>query len=143
MIFRPFHPDFGCYPVYRADSSRGDVFFLENEPVEVIGEIGEGEFGFGSQQADHADEQAETGLLMGEDVFDLGPDGGFGGIGLGGRARHRLPSGLPAMNVAGQHPVGEPGFVSLGAIGGIGPNGAAGILAVNEMRQHAAIGVGG
>ena len=48
-------PDFGCFPVFRVDSSCGGVFFLENEPFEVIGEIGEGEFGLGPQQADGAD----------------------------------------------------------------------------------------
>jgi len=55
---------------------------MEDQPVEVVGDVGEDEFRLGPRQADGADEQAEAFLLilMREDVFDMGTDRRFRGI---------------------------------------------------------------
>jgi hypothetical protein len=40
---------------------------MEDQPVEVVGKVGERQFRFGPRQADGADEQAKPVLLVGED----------------------------------------------------------------------------
>lgn len=47
---------------------------MEDQTVEVVGQIGEREFGWRACQADGADEQAVTVLLVREDMLDSGPD---------------------------------------------------------------------
>lgn len=48
---------------------------MEEQAVEVIGQIGEREFGLRSGKTDGADEQAIAAFLMGEDMFHLGAHG--------------------------------------------------------------------
>ena len=48
---------------------------MEDQAVEVVGEIGEREFGLRPGKADGADEQAVAALLMREDMLDPGPHG--------------------------------------------------------------------
>lgn len=43
---------------------------MEDQAIEVVGEIGERRFGLGPRQADGADEQSEAVLLVREDIFD-------------------------------------------------------------------------
>ncbi len=62
---------------------------MEDQPVEVVGDVGEREFRLGPGDADGADEEAEA-VLMGEDMLDRSADRDlvalaramFGGIGL-------------------------------------------------------------
>ncbi|WP_315928390.1 hypothetical protein [Mesorhizobium sp. SP-1A] len=55
---------------YRGDFPTPDGFspwlcpFMEDQPVEVVGDVGEDEFRLGPRQADGADEQAEAFLLI-------------------------------------------------------------------------------
>ena len=58
---------------------------MENQPVKIVGQVGQREFGFGASDAasqrlqaiacrpvDRANEQTEPALLVAEDVFDGG-----------------------------------------------------------------------
>ena len=48
---------------------------MEDQTVKIVGEIGQCQLGFSAYQADGADEQTITVLLMGEDMFDASTDG--------------------------------------------------------------------
>lgn len=54
---------------------------MEDQPVEVIGQIGQGEFGLSALEADGADIQTKPVLLMRKDMLEMGADRGFGRIG--------------------------------------------------------------
>lgn len=71
---RPTVADFSAATGFRADSSLCGSAFMEDQPVEIVGEVGERQFRFGSRQTDGANEQAEPVLLMGEDMLDCRPD---------------------------------------------------------------------
>jgi hypothetical protein len=73
--------------VIRTDSRPGSAAFVEDQPVHVVGEIGQSQFGLGAGEADRPDEQAVAVLLVGEDMLDPGADGGFRRIGPCGRLR--------------------------------------------------------
>ena len=94
----------GRNPEVWTDSSHGSGAFMEDEPVEIVGDIGQDEFRFGPCDTDGADEQAEPVLLVGEDVFDMGTDRRFRGIRPRDILRHRLPRRLAPVNAADQHP---------------------------------------
>ena len=91
-------------PEVWTDSSHGSGVFVEDEPVEVVGDIGQDEFRFGPCDADGTDEQAEPVLLVGEDVFDMSTERRFRGIGPRDRSGHRLAHRLATMDAADQHP---------------------------------------
>ncbi len=55
----------------QADSSHAFAALMEDQPVEVVGQVAKGQLRFGTGQADGSDEQPESVLLMGEDVFDM------------------------------------------------------------------------
>jgi hypothetical protein len=59
---------------FQARLSRGCTPFVEDQTVEVVGEVGQREFGLRAGNADGADEQAIAVLLMREDMLDAGPD---------------------------------------------------------------------
>jgi hypothetical protein len=54
-----------------AHLSRHDLAFMEDQAVEVVGQIGQCQFCLRACNADGANEQAETVLLMGEHMLDL------------------------------------------------------------------------
>ena len=60
--------------------------FMEDQPVEVVGQIGEPQFRLGAAKADGADEQAEAVLLVCKDMLNTSTSGGLPRIG----ARHGL-----------------------------------------------------
>ena len=110
---RPPVADFLGFGGFQTDSCPGAGALMEDQPVEIVGEIGERQFRFGPRQADGADEQAEPVLLMSEDVFDRCPDRGFAGIGARDMLRHRPSRRLAAMDAADQHLRGKPLLVRL------------------------------
>ena len=59
---------------FRADSAHGCTTFMEDQAIEVVGEVGQGQFGFSPGDTDCPDEQAKAGLLMGKDVLDRRAD---------------------------------------------------------------------
>ena len=87
--------------------------FVEDQPVEVVGQVAKGQLRFGTGQPDRADEQPEPVFLMGEDMFDMSPDRGFGGIGPRGCFRHRLAHGFAPMNAGREHLIRQPLLVAL------------------------------
>jgi len=46
---------------------------MEDQPVKIVGEVGECEFGFGTRKAYRADKKSVAVLLMREDMLDPGP----------------------------------------------------------------------
>ena len=60
---------------FQAESSRGGAALVKDHSVHVVGDVGERQFRLGAGEADRANEEAETGLLVGEDMLDGGPDG--------------------------------------------------------------------
>lgn len=115
---------------------------MEDKAVEVVGQLGQGQFRLGPGDADGADERPEPVLLVGKHMLDPGPDRRLGRIGPCGRDRHRLALGLSPVDAAGQHTIGEPGLVALRAVSAVGPDLAAGVLPVDDLAQHPAIGMG-
>ena len=72
-----------------------------------------GQLRLGTGQPDRADEQPEPGLLMGEDMFDMGPDRRFGSVSPGGCLRHGLAHGFAPMNAGREHLIRQPLLVAL------------------------------
>ena len=77
----------------RADSSYGLGAFMEDQPTEIAGEVGQDKFRHSAHAADAADEQAEPVLPMREDVFH------FGGAGQADVSAAQLPVVCEAPNV--------------------------------------------
>src|SRR5690606_13660072 len=65
---------FGAFSDFRIDSSHGCSFLVEDETVEIVCEVGQGQFRLGPGDTDGADEQPELVLLMGEHMLDPGAD---------------------------------------------------------------------
>jgi hypothetical protein len=59
---------------FQAESSHAFAAFVEDQSVEVLGQIAKGELRFGTGQPDGANEQPELALLVREDMLDMGPD---------------------------------------------------------------------
>ena len=74
--------EFAGFAGLQAESARAFPAFVEDQPGEVVGQVAKGQFRFGTGQTDCADKQPEPVLLMGEDMFDMGPDRRFGSVGL-------------------------------------------------------------
>ena len=60
----------GRYPPFRADSSPGGAALVEDQAVEIVGQIGKRQFRLGARQADRADEKPEAIFLVREDMLD-------------------------------------------------------------------------
>ena len=103
----------GRFPPFWTESSHGVSALMEDQAVEVVGEVGECQFGFGAGQPDGADEQAEAVFLMGEDVLDPGADGGFLEVGGAGAFRHWFAVRLAAVNAADEVVLRQPFLVAL------------------------------
>lgn len=69
-----FDGPFSLFCGFQAHLSCSHTSLVEDQAVEVIGQIGEGEFGLRACQADGADEEAIAVLLVREDVLDSGAD---------------------------------------------------------------------
>lgn len=54
---------------------------MEDQPIEVVGQVAKGQFRLSAGEADGADEQVEPVFLMREDMLNMRTDRGFGGIG--------------------------------------------------------------
>ncbi len=67
---------------------------MEDQAVHVVGDVGERQFRLRTGQADRADEEAETGLLVGEDMLDGGPDGRLLALACAVALGIGLPAGL-------------------------------------------------
>lgn len=76
---------------------------MEDRTFEVVGEVGQGQFGFGPLDPDGPDEQAVAVVLVGKDMLDSGADRGLLRIGAGRGLGHRLASGLAPVDSAGNY----------------------------------------
>lgn len=63
---------------------------MEDQAVEVVGEIGQSEFRLGQLEANRAYEQTEPVFLMRKHMLDPGPDRRLCRIGASGGLGHRL-----------------------------------------------------
>ena len=109
---------------------------MEDEAVDVVGEVGERDLRLGARDADGADEQRHLVLLPGEHVLDAGTHGGSGSVGTRGARRHGLASGLLSMDAADPAYRLEPPLVGSTAIGGVGPGVGGGVIVGNDVAQH-------
>lgn len=80
----------GYFPVSGQGSSHDRSLFTENQTIEIVGQIGQCQFRLRSLDTDGADEQAQSVLLVRENVFDLGTDHGLDCIGSCQGFAHRL-----------------------------------------------------
>ncbi len=60
---------------YQTEPSDGIPAFMEDQAVEVVGEVGQDPFRLGPGQPSGADEPPEAVLVMREDVLDGSADG--------------------------------------------------------------------
>lgn len=125
----------------QTDSSCGAGSLMEDQPVKVIGDVGEDEFRLGTRDADRADEQPKAVLLMREDMLDPRADRGFGRIRPRNVLRHRLARRLAAMDAADQHLRSQPFLVLLRTIGTVGPDLGGRIVGRDQSWRHPAIGM--
>ena len=109
---------------------------MEEQAVHVVGEVGQRDLGFGTLDADGADEQAHDRLLMREHVLDAGADLRLGGVAAPDILGHRLAPGLPAVDATDPALRLEPFLVALAAIGGIGPDVRGGVVLGHHVAQH-------
>ena len=123
----------------RAESARAFPAFVEDQPVEVVGQVAKGQLRFGPGQADGADEQPEPVLLMGEDMFDMSPDRGFGNVGPRGRLRHRFALGFAPMDAGREHLIRQPLLVAPGSIGTVSPYLGTGIVRADNLPEKAPV----
>ena len=66
---------FGVYCRFWTHLSHDTSSLVEDQAVEIVGEIGQCQFGFGARQANGANEQSEPVFLMSEDMLDPSADG--------------------------------------------------------------------
>lgn len=116
--------------------------FMEHEAVEVVGDVGQREFGFRPHQADRADEQAVAVLLLGKDVLDHRAYRRFAPVRPRRHLRHPLAMRLAPVDPADQ-PVGvEPRFVLFGTIGAIRPDVRGRVFLRDYRAQHPPVRMG-
>lgn len=95
---------------------------MEDQAVHVVRQIDERDFGLGALDADGADQHAHVGFLLGENMLDPRADLRLCSIPAPYMIRHRLASGLAAMDPADPTPGFKPLFVGLAAIRRVGPD---------------------
>jgi len=95
---------------------------MEDQPVEVVGDVGERQFRLGPRQPDDADEQAVTRFLTGEDMLGGSTDRRRLCIGPRGVPRHRLVGRLAPMNAAAQHALRQPRLGGFRPVSAVGPD---------------------
>ena len=127
--------DFAGLAGFQTESACGSPTLVEDQAVEVVGQVAKGQFRLSAGQADGADEQVEPVLLMREDMFDMSPDRGFGGIGPRGCPRHRLAHGFAAMNAGREHLIRQPLLVAPGSIGTVSPYLGTGIVRADDLPE--------
>ena len=96
-VWSPMSRVSGTVSAFQAQLSRRCPSFVEDQAVHVVGEVGEGDLGFGALDADSADEQHHLVLLPVEHMFDTGTDLRFGGVGPGGASCHSLADNAPSI----------------------------------------------
>lgn len=102
--------------------SGGDGPSPEDQPLDVVDEVGHPDFHSGARDADRADEEAHPVLLLGEDMFDARANGRFEGVRPTDRVGHGPTLGLLAMDAADEAVLGEERLIGGRAIGRVGPD---------------------
>lgn len=70
---------------------------MEDQPIEVVGQVAKGQFRLSAGEADGADEQVEPVFLMREDMLNMRTDRAL----VAGRGPHRAEErSCPAMGTA-------------------------------------------
>src|SRR5271168_3011995 len=115
-----------------ARASGGGETIEEDEPPEVVDEIGHADLGFRPGDADGSDEEVHLVLLHGEDVFDAGADFGLERVGVPRRLRHGPARRLLAMDAADEPVLFEERLIGLRAVGRVGSDGARGVGLVEQ-----------
>ena len=113
----------------RPGSGGFDTLKVE-EPPDIVDEIGEADLHFSPLDADRAHEQAHAGFLVGKDMLNTGSDNGFTGIGSAGPARHIAMGRLLVMDLRDEAVPLDIVLVGRRTVSGIGPDGRAGIAAI-------------
>ena len=113
---------------------------MENQAVEVVGDVRERQFGLGAGASDRADEQPEAVLLVGEDVLDGGADRRLLRIRPRHVLGHRLAYGLSAVNAADHEALREPGLVLPAPVGAVRPDLRAGVLPAHQVLELPPVG---
>lgn len=117
----------------------GGAAFVEDQAVDIVGEVGERDLRLGTRDADGADEQRHLVLLPSEHMFDAGADGGPSGIGARGARRHRLDLGLLSVDAADPADRLQPSLIGSAAVGGVSPHVRCGVVVGHYIAQHASV----
>ena len=78
-------------------------------------------------------------LLTGEDMLNRRVHHGFAAIGSGSMPGHRFAFRLLAVDLRAQETAGEESLIGAGAIGGVGPDVAGGVVLVEVSQQRAIV----
>lgn len=73
--------DFAVFAGMQTESACCFSTLVEDQAIEVVGQVAKGQFRLSAGEADGADEQVEPVLLMRKDMLNMRTDGGFGCIG--------------------------------------------------------------
>lgn len=121
--------------------------FEADQPFDVVDDVGHADFQRGAGDADGADDQAHSRLLLGKDVLDMAADFGFPAIGDCGPARHGPSLRLFPMNEGDKAVRIHEFLVGLRPIGRIRLDAACGIGLVEQplaqARSFIGCGIGG
>ena len=139
----PFGQPFSPYHRFQVGPSRGCAPFVEDQAVEVVGQIGERELCLRPGNTDGADEEAIAVFLVREDILDAGADRGLYGVGARHLLGHQPALRLAAMDAAVEHVGLEPCLVLAAAIGAVCPDIAGCVGGVDHPPQLPSVAVGG
>src|SRR3974390_3873704 len=114
----------------------------EQQPFDVVDEIGHADLDRGPRDADGADEQAHAVLLLGEHMLDTRADLRFCIVGPPYRLGHGAALRLFAMDVAHKTVPCQKRLVYRRSVGGIGPHPARRIGLVEQAFAQTAALVG-
>jgi hypothetical protein len=115
---------------------------VENQAVDIVGEVGERDLRLGARDADGTDEQPHLILLAGKHMLDAGTQGRPGGVGARGACGHRFAPGLLAMNAADPADRLQPRLVGLATIGGVCPHIGRSVVVGHHVTQHPPVEAG-
>lgn len=115
--------------------------FVEDQAIEVPGEIGECEFGLPTMDAVGADVESKAVLLVGQDMFNPGADRGLCRIRARDVHRHRLALGLAAMDAAFEYIALQQCLILGATMGVVSPDISSGVACVDYAPQLGPIAV--
>src|SRR5215210_3480079 len=109
----------------------------EDQPPDVVGEVGEADLHLRPRDSDGSDAERHRPFLVREDMLDGGADLGAAGVATPDVGRYRPTSRLTVVDLALKAIPLHERLIRLRAVGAVGPDGRAGVALVEQTAaQH-------